>query len=239
MGWPALAPDGSPGSPSYSFASTPGAGMGVGSGGNGLILSSKDPGGSTELLLGTLGALVTFGPVGGADSLAFEVGGPVIPESNPYDRLKVYDYSGANPRKVWSAGNLPIASGSWSPSVLFTGGVTIIGYDSRVGHWLRVGNLVFVHIAVSTTTVSGASGDVRISAPPFAGMSGVAQLLTIRTANIPIGSGHVPYAYVRAGETAISVAVMRSNTSTLTIKADDWGNNGGVIITGVYLTGNP
>lgn len=161
------------------------------------------------------------------------------PGGNPYDRLKVYDDSGANQKKVWNEGNLPIASGSWTPSILFTGGVTIIGYDSRAAQWFRVGNLVFVHIAVSTTTVSGASGDVRISAPPLAGKSGMAQLLTIRTANIPIASGHVPYAYVRAGETAISVAVMRSNTGTLTIKADDWGSNGGVIITGVYLTDDP
>lgn len=156
-----------------------------------------------------------------------------------YNGLRVYNLSGANPEIVWNNGNLPVASGTWTPSILFTGGVTSVTYASRVGHWFRVGSLVFAHIVVSTTAVVGASGEVRISAPPFAGISGVAQLLTIRTANIPMPSGQVPYAYVRGGETAISVAQMRPNNTATTTNANDWGNNGNVILTGVYLTDDP
>jgi hypothetical protein len=58
--------------------------------------------------------------------------------------------------------------GTFTPSLNFSGGVTSISYHYQNGRYVKIGNLVHYYGYLAVNTLSGASGQVRLSGFPFA-----------------------------------------------------------------------
>lgn len=97
---------------------------------------------------------------------------------------------------------------------------------------MRFGNLIWFFAQVDTSALSGGSGAVRVAGLPF--VSAYAALVNVRTGNLPISAGEVPYANMRPGEAVINFAMMRNGASAQVFPLSNWGNNGSVIFTGMY-----
>ena len=57
--------------------------------------------------------------------------------------------------------------GTWTPALTATGGGATIGYSSQVGKYIKVGGLVTVWCRITLSSVSGGSGDAKVSGLPF------------------------------------------------------------------------
>jgi len=57
--------------------------------------------------------------------------------------------------------------GDWTPALTATGGGATIGYNSQVGKYIKVGRLVTVWCRITLSSVSGGSGDAKVSGLPF------------------------------------------------------------------------
>ena len=155
-----------------------------------------------------------------------------------YNNLEVTN--GTNWQTVWNTGNVPITSGTFTPSL---GGSTTdptsVTYVSgqRWGYYVRIGPLVFVSLRVETSAVTGGTGNVRIKGLPFTHRNSDISMLSGRVANLPlmVSSNAVdPYFYMDPNQSQINVNYSRHNATGAAYPLTDWGANGGVIISGVY-----
>ena len=61
--------------------------------------------------------------------------------------------------------------GSWSPTFIGTGSNPTITYDSQVGRYVKVGQLVHLQGRIRSDAKSGGSGDLRIGGLPFSNLN--------------------------------------------------------------------
>ena len=62
--------------------------------------------------------------------------------------------------------------GTWTPSFASTGTQPTISYSVQSGNYTKIGRLVTVNFNINTSSVSGGSGELRISGLPFSLASG-------------------------------------------------------------------
>lgn len=55
--------------------------------------------------------------------------------------------------------------GTWTPVITGTGSNPTVTYTNQLGRYTRTGNVVFYSLYIQIDTISGGSGDVRISIP--------------------------------------------------------------------------
>ena len=58
--------------------------------------------------------------------------------------------------------------GDWTPVIQGAGGNPTVTYDSQVGKYTKIGNIVYVTGYIQTSARTGGSGDMRIAGLPFA-----------------------------------------------------------------------
>lgn len=58
--------------------------------------------------------------------------------------------------------------GTWTPAIQGSVSNPTIGYDSQVGRYTKIGNLVYVTGYIQTNSRTGGSGDLRVTGLPFA-----------------------------------------------------------------------
>lgn len=139
-------------------------------------------------------------------------------------------------RIIGPGGALPVESGVITPVLQGTTSDPVVTYNFANGHYVRIGQVVLFSVSVSTLTVSGGSGSVRIGGLPFPCVSGQNPPVSARISNLPIASGHVPYAFVTAGDTRIGLGAQRDNASIFTYNLTDWQAGSHVNVAGVYPT---
>lgn len=62
--------------------------------------------------------------------------------------------------------------GTWTPVFTGSGSNPTVAYYLQIGQYTRIGNLVFYYWFIQNTTISGGSGDLRISLPIAVGSPG-------------------------------------------------------------------
>ena len=67
-----------------------------------------------------------------------------------------------------------IESGSWTPEIEFGGASVGVAYTSQLGNYHRIGNMVFIQLAVALTNNGSSTGQAKISLPIAAASVGVA-----------------------------------------------------------------
>jgi len=139
-------------------------------------------------------------------------------------------------RIIGPGGALPVESGVITPVLLGTTSDPVVTYNFANGYYVRIGQVVVFSVSISTSTISGGSGSVRIGGLPYPCVSGQNPPVSMRASNLPIASGHVPYAFVTAGDTRIGLGAQRDNAAIFTYNVSDWQAGGHVNAAGVYPT---
>ena len=57
--------------------------------------------------------------------------------------------------------------GTWTPAITFGGGNTGIGYNSQVGRYTKIGNVVYYSCVITLSSKGSSTGDVAITGLPF------------------------------------------------------------------------
>lgn len=73
--------------------------------------------------------------------------------------------------------------GTWSPTITGSGSNPTISYTSQTGVYTRIGNTVFFSIGIAISTISGGSGDIRISLPFTPNAT---QICALQTTNVDL-----------------------------------------------------
>lgn len=133
-----------------------------------------------------------------------------------------------------SGEGLVLQSGAFNPTLVGSSSNPSVTYSLRAGRYVRVGPLVWFSLSVSTSSFSGGSGNLYIGGLPFTAQTPQNPVVNIRTSHISIPAQHIPYGYVRAGESSLALAYLRDNAAILNILVGDWGSNSQVNATGVY-----
>tara|TARA_R100000935_G_C2812260_1_gene155549 strand:- start:87 stop:914 length:828 start_codon:yes stop_codon:yes gene_type:complete len=66
--------------------------------------------------------------------------------------------------------------GTFTPTFLGAGGNPSVGYGNQLGIYTKIGRMVSIEIRITTTSVSGGSGNLRIGGLPFSQVDGGSQV---------------------------------------------------------------
>lgn len=111
--------------------------------------------------------------------------------------------------------------GTWTPTILGSGGNPSPTYTTQAGNYTRIGNCIFFSFDVRYSATSGGSGDLRIALPFSARNSNTADstVNAINMYNVPFDAAAQSIVFtVNAGSAYGTVQQNRSNTSALLIQ---------------------
>jgi len=125
-------------------------------------------------------------------------------------------------------------TGTWTPSFTSSGGGSATMGSNTSGHYVRVGNVVYVHANLEMTTNSLSSGQLRVSGLPYtpSGTDGYFNSTAFFTYTVNVAPQ--PFAGTFAdGEAYISVWKQGNNQS---YQATDFDDGGRAVVSGFYFT---
>jgi hypothetical protein len=117
--------------------------------------------------------------------------------------------------------------GTYVPTIASSGGGETVGYGTQLGVWARIGVLMWFSADIRLSSVSGGSGQLRVTLPVLAGDIGMAQAASAVIDNMAAGWTGAPmaditptlgYAVVSELETGNPANAWASLTSTSEIR---------------------
>lgn len=113
------------------------------------------------------------------------------------------------------------ANSTFNPTITSSGGGESVGYSTQVGRYTKIGNTVFIDIAIELSSLSGGSGTVRVSSLPFTSSSTFSSAGSIYLDNVTFGAGVFYYSVnLGASSTFATIAGTRSAAARLGLA---WG----------------
>lgn len=171
-----------------------------------------------------------------ADELNISAGGTRrVRVSNTAPYLEVSD---GVLREVWHAGNVPRASGTFTPTWQPASG-SVTAADN-VGFYWRIGNLVTFQLRIGSSATSSPSGEVFIAGLPFASRADAGVIRY--SVNVGAGwsfntAGLIFRAHILPGDNKVRVVTNASNGGFGTLQGTNFktgaGNNN-LLISGTY-----
>lgn len=123
------------------------------------------------------------------------------------------------------------ASGTFNATLTASTTAPTVTYSSRLGRWVRVGNVVTFNLSLITASRSGGSGEIRITGLPHNPVDATV-VVTGRVANIAFTG--VPYFWI-ATDGSIRIGRQASNAGVAQLAIGDWGAAGSVHVAGSYI----
>lgn len=125
---------------------------------------------------------------------------------------------------VWHAGNLPVESGTWTPTISGTTTPGTPPYNSQIGFYYRIGKLVHLSFGVQINNKGGMSGQLRIGGVPFLpgnnGLYEVAKLSIVSSVTYP-SNAQETFGLFQLGGSVITLWFNRSGNYHIGMTADD------------------
>jgi hypothetical protein len=129
--------------------------------------------------------------------------------------------------------------GTWTPSYDASTSSPTVTHDKQTGYYVKIGRMVFISLQLRTDSVSGGSGNLRISGLPYSAGSGdgYPSALSIGYKADFVTNGP-DFAHVNDGQTYLSLYSNGTTVATpLTVANLQTGSNdNGLYISGSYLT---
>ena len=157
-------------------------------------------------------------------------------QDNPVVRMynKINELARTVERLARTIGKRPVASaGTWTPAIDGSTGSPTITYTTQTGHYVKTGRLVQVSFTININTISGGSGQLRISGLPFTSANtGTRTPNQLRTSNVNFSVTPVSIAWeIRSNATDAVLVVTRDNAAITT-------ENIGILAASDVLIGN-
>ena len=129
--------------------------------------------------------------------------------------------------------------GNWTPSYDASTSSPTVTHDKQTGYYVKIGRMVFISLQLRTDSVSGGSGNLRISGLPYSASSGdgYPSALSVGYKADFVTNGP-DFAHVNDGQTYLSLYSNGTTVATpLTVANLNTGSNdNGLYISGSYLT---
>lgn len=97
--------------------------------------------------------------------------------------------------------------GSWTPTLTFATTQGLQTYTSRVGTYIKIGNLVTATFTIQTSTIGAAVGNVRITGLPTVSRAGVGNMGTVTFGTVTASRIGTYYGSVPQGSTGANIFV--------------------------------
>lgn len=103
------------------------------------------------------------------------------------------------------------------------------------GNYTRIGNMVWINMRISTSSLGSVSGGLRVTGLPFTPVGGSvdSQISCGEATGLAITAGHSLTGYVEVGAWMI-IGVWDSTAGTTQLDATEWSANGNAYFSGVY-----
>lgn len=126
-----------------------------------------------------------------------------------------------------------LTSGTWTPTLTFGGGSTGITYGTRVGNYMRVGNLVFVDMSIVLTSKGSSTGSAVVSGLPLTANASAVSGMVLRYIQTMASIVGEVYGIIAASSQAFTLAQV-SSSSILGITDANFQNTSRLDMWGVY-----
>jgi len=122
---------------------------------------------------------------------------------------------------------------TWIPQLYGSVSTGAISYGTRTGKYTRIGNVIFFHAFIAVTTITGGSGDLRLSLPTTVGMGPfcVAYLNNVDLPGTPVSIFFAP----EAGAAHGAFNIMQDNAGSLVVPITNVANGDYVSASGFYF----
>jgi hypothetical protein len=146
------------------------------------------------------------------------------------------DFSDAGTRTITS-GNVPGITYIWSPAIQGTVSNPTIAYTANNGRYAQEGPLVFFHLDVVINTISGGSGNVRITLPKTnrtgnaVHVNGLVMTTGVDLVDTPV----MVVGTVIAGQAYLDLYVGRDNTSKSALPLANLAAGDEISVSGCYF----
>lgn len=135
-----------------------------------------------------------------------------------------------------SFGNETLANydqGTWSPAITGSGSNPTVTYTTQAGRYTRIGDMVFYRVNIVINTISGGSGDVRISLPSTAAGNDAAPVL-LHNVDMP-GTPISVVAYTRAANANFVIYSIQDNGAVSALQVSGLAAGDIIAVSGFYF----
>jgi len=181
--------------------------------------------------------------VASSSSLRFYVDGTEAARFNSSRNLAFQDGKGIDFSATSGTGTSELfddyEEGTWTPVYDASTSSPTVTHDKQTGYYVKIGRMVFISLQLRTDSVSGGSGNLRISGLPYSASSGdgYPSALSVGYKADFVTNGP-DFAHVNDGQTYLSLYSNGTTVATpLTVANLNTGSNdNGLYISGSYLT---
>lgn len=125
--------------------------------------------------------------------------------------------------------------GTWSPAITGSGSNPTVAYSAQVGRYLRLGPIVYFYLAIAINTISGGSGDVRISLP-IAVAAGYNPYVSLNVSGVDMPGTPISVAFRCVdGQSYGQPYSIQDNASVSALQVSGLANGDTIIATGFYF----
>ena len=128
--------------------------------------------------------------------------------------------------------------GTWSPQLKSSDGTNFtMNSGNDVGYYMRIGNKVFFHAYVVSTSINSAGQQVQCAGLPFTAANGVSYYAGVSVPyaqGLNITAGQNLGGYVNVNDTDIIFFHYNHSTGGGQFSCSSWTDDGGAMVTGHY-----
>jgi hypothetical protein len=128
--------------------------------------------------------------------------------------------------------------GTWSPQLKSSDGTNFtMNSGNDVGYYVRIGNKVFFHAYVVSTSINSAGGTVRCGGLPYTAANAVGYYAGVSVPyaqGLNITAGQNLGGYVNINTTDLIFFIYNHSTGGGSLSSSAWTDDGGAMITGHY-----
>ena len=174
--------------------------------------------------------------LGAAQLLASDnlyIGRPGDPDPDARTRLEyLAQFLGGSPDLIAALSTaLPIESGSWTPTLKATSTNPTVTYTTQQGNYVRIGPIAVISLDLVIATISGGSGNARITDMPILPKYGVP--LPARVNQVTY-SGEIVAHTFDGTSTNLFLLQVRSNNTALELPISGIANGGAIRLSGAF-----
>lgn len=154
------------------------------------------------------------------------------------DYLWVVDASAGSTdkdRKLDAGRFAQLSAGTWSPAITGSSSNPTVTYTAQTGRYSRIGDVIFFDAYMVINTISGGSGDVRVSLP-VANSTGRNTPANAYTSGVDLGGTPVNVlALIPSGAQYALIDSIQDNASVSRLQISGLAAGDGIFLSGFYF----
>ncbi|HDZ37970.1 MAG TPA: hypothetical protein ENH62_06760 [Marinobacter sp.] len=125
--------------------------------------------------------------------------------------------------------------GTFTPTVVFTGGSGTITYTIQSGFYTKIGRSVFFSVDILTASIASRTGSMSIEALPFTSASNSGTINMGFSSGLAIPAGYTLTGIVAGTSARIEMYLWDGTSGPSRVQETEWTNSGRAILTGYYI----